>query len=590
MSCSPVLDNNLGPFSTKTDTVIISKSDNEQQDVDLQSNLSTFLLLTPTTVPKESISPPETQILDERVTPKSKENIDEIFLRFLVESYQPLKIVEERAFREFVAALNPNYELPERHVISQTLLPAMYENCVKETHLLLTNANKISVSTECWVSVYMETFMAVTVHFLNENFDLFSLHLDSLILPLEHTSVTLANELNRVLTEWNLKDKLLMVVSDYATNIKTALENELGWKHFTCFVDTINCIVDDGLKEETVSYVIRKVKHIVDHFKTNNKATTNLIVYQQNQGTETPLKLLQDVSTRWNYTFYMLERLILLEEVVTTTLPLTNLDVASHLTTDDWNVVRELCQILKPFENVTKTASGEEYLSASLVIPLSKGLNSVYKNLMDKPFEECVKTVVKKFYKSLDERFGKLENSDILSAATFLDPRFKQIAFRDKVKADLTKKCVINLVAEKFSAQQRSVADEELLTKSKQEILINEPENEDDIWAEFDKAVAEYQPVGTSVSKAITEVQKYLNCDKLQRKDDPLKWWKENKYMFPMLASVGQERLSAVASSVPCERLFSKAGLCLSERRSRLSSSKTKILPFLNSNLKPNRN
>lgn len=106
------------------------------------------------------------------------------------------------------------------------------------------------------------------------------------------------------------------------------------------------------------------------------------------------------------------------------------------------------------------------------------------------------------------------------------------------------------------------------------------------IWADFDKIASQYQPRGTATSKAITEVQRFLDCEKISRKDDPLKWWKENKHIFPHLALVAQERLSAIATSVPCERLFSKAGLMISDRRSRLSSKKTKMLLFLNSNSK----
>lgn len=69
------------------------------------------------------------------------------------------------------------------------------------------------------------------------------------------------------------------------------------------------------------------------------------------------------------------------------------------------------------------------------------------------------------------------------------------------------------------------------------------------------------------------------------RIEDPLVWWNIHKVTYPHLALVAQERLCCLASSVPCERLFSKAGQVISER-SRLSENKTKMLLFLHFNMK----
>lgn len=44
--------------------------------------------------------------------------------------------------------------------------------------------------------------------------------------------------------------------------------------------------------------------------------------------------------------------------------------------------------------------------------------------------------------------------------------------------------------------------------------------------------------------------------------------------------------LSVPATSVPCERIFSKTGQIISERRNRLSHNKVEKIIFLNANLK----
>jgi hypothetical protein len=71
------------------------------------------------------------------------------------------------------------------------------------------------------------------------------------------------------------------------------------------------------------------------------------------------------------------------------------------------------------------------------------------------------------------------------------------------------------------------------------------------------------------MSRAIIEVHRYLEDDLIPQ------WWRNNKFKYPKLSLLVQERLCALASSVPCESLFSKAGQVLNE-------AKTKMLLFLN--------
>lgn len=122
---------------------------------------------------------------------------------------------------------------------------------------------------------------------------------------------------------------------------------------------------------------------------------------------------------------------------------------------------------------------------------------------------------------------------------------------------------------------------------SEEKTVLNELENNlntDDelsVWDVFEKAATSAQPTGTSRSRAIIEVQRYLEANILPRKEDPFKWWRENKYNFQYISKMAQEKLCFRASSVPCERLFSKAGLIIWDRRNRL---KVQQLLFLNVN------
>jgi len=88
-----------------------------------------------------------------------------------------------------------------------------------------------------------------------------------------------------------------------------------------CFAYTLNCIVQSALELESV--VIDKVKAIVTYFRKNTVANNKLKTYQINNGTNTAKKIIQDVPTRWNVTFCMLNRFIELEDSIRGTLGIT---------------------------------------------------------------------------------------------------------------------------------------------------------------------------------------------------------------------------------------------------------------------------
>lgn len=93
-------------------------------------------------------------------------------------------------------------------------------------------------------------------------------------------------------------------MSENAPNIKKAIQKNLKWRHFGCFAHTINLIVMDALKQlEPVCKVREKVRSIVGFFKSAASAC-KLQDIQKQQGSE-PKKLLQEVMTRWNSTFYL---------------------------------------------------------------------------------------------------------------------------------------------------------------------------------------------------------------------------------------------------------------------------------------------
>jgi len=167
---------------------------------------------------------------------------------------------------------------------------------------------------------------------------------------------------------------------------------KLELKHFGCFAHTLNLIVQAALRSQ--SELLDKVKTIITYFRKSTSANKKFNVYQTSNGAKEPKKLLQDVSTRWNSTFYMLERFVELETSIRGTLGLLD-NSPKGLTSDEWRVIKELIHILRPFEEATKAVSGGNYMTASIVIVIAQGLINVYEQLQKQNYTLRVNDVIK---------------------------------------------------------------------------------------------------------------------------------------------------------------------------------------------------
>ena len=72
------------------------------------------------------------------------------------------------------------------------------------------------------------------------------------------------------------------------------------------------------------------------------------------------LKLIKDVCTRWNSTFYMLQRCVLLKEAINHVL-LESKYANLIPTSEQWLAAEKLCVFLKPFQIATDFLQGEKY-------------------------------------------------------------------------------------------------------------------------------------------------------------------------------------------------------------------------------------
>ncbi|CAH0731019.1 unnamed protein product, partial [Brenthis ino] len=485
------------------------------------------------------------------MTPEEKKKVDRDLLGLFITDYQPFRIVEDEGFKNFAKNI-PGYTLPNRKTISSAMIPALYHTdlasweinsfislkLVKMKELISQDARSICITTDIWTSSQTESFIGVTAHYLDSNFNPKQVLLECKGLNESHTSANLARALKTVTDEWNVRNKVNFAISDNARSIVKAIETELQWKHYGCYAHSLNLIVASALRP--LDALIENVKKIVAHFNGSTGATDMLLSYQIKNMADCgePKRLIQQVPTRWNSIFYMLRRFVLLKVAVKHCMALIERDWP-EVNTMDWAVMGEVCKVLQPFEEVTSTMSGSHYLTGSMVIVVTNCLKDICDDFLN-PGKYCswypdVEEIITSLKSGLTERFSSVEHTNVNIAQN---------------------------VSTSVSA-----------------------------WDKFDDLLRKNKPQGNAQARAIRELQMYLDDEMLPRKDfernwnNPAQWWRDHRIIYPHLSELYRNKCNIVATSVPCERLFSKTGLIINERRCRLKSKKVEQLAFLNANL-----
>jgi len=355
-----------------------------------------------------------------RPLPLSKsKSIDHQLIKMIVKEYHPFSIVEDKEFRKLINMLSPNYIIPSRKTVSNSLLPQMYEMVVQNVKNTLKNVSAVCLTTDGWASRNNQSFVAVTAHFVDpENItELSSVLLGCSSFPESHTADNLASFLKNITSEWGLCQRISVVVTDNAENMKLAVD-KCNWRRLSCFAHTINLIVHSGLLK--IESIIIKIKDIVSYLKKSSCALAKLQEYQKQTGSPI-LKLKQDCPTRWNSTYDILDRVLKIKEPIIATLAVLNNAKLCFLTPNEWSVVDKSKDLLKVFYDVTEEVSGEKYVTISKTIIYVNAMKKItQKCINDKTLPQEVLDMAKILKEKMMIRFDKIEDNMLIAQGTLL--------------------------------------------------------------------------------------------------------------------------------------------------------------------------
>lgn len=281
-----------------------------------------------------------------------------------------------------------------------------------------------------------------------------------------------------------------------------------------------------------------------------------------------------DVPTCWNSTFEMIKTAYRMKVSLVDIARMKNwMELVLH--DDEWKSLNQLLEVLDLFEQATKKCSGQSYVTLSSATPIYEKLSSVLEqyHLNFKTTNPIISKACKDGKTKLDKYYDL--QSPIAIIATILDPRrnFKYFRFiwkKEPSWLDMAKNSIFDAY-EFYKQRMEDLSVSEPPARKK--IALN-PRKETDIFSVIIED-------SDSSEDEKSELEKYLDLKADQNCSDVLLWWKTNQNSYPVLALMARDYLGVMASSVPCEQVFSHCGNIVTPERSRISDKMLEQTIFL---------
>uniref|UniRef100_A0A9J8AYZ2 HAT C-terminal dimerisation domain-containing protein n=1 Tax=Cyprinus carpio carpio TaxID=630221 RepID=A0A9J8AYZ2_CYPCA len=488
--------------------------------------------------------------------------ISEAIAKMIIRDLQPAQIVEYEGFRELLQLLEPRYIPVPCHYIQQQLLPAYVSQVQLAAKQALKGAESCSVTLDLWRSSSAGNnsgagFLGVTCHFINADWHIRSTLLACLPLPDHSNTQQMLSEFDEISESHGMSGKVFRVVADLlpcenrsafrlpgfsligndeeeeedgseeeSSEAKEAISSNencksldqcLGRSRIDCFARLLaQCVKEGVCASPQISVPLNKAARLYNYIIATVAHEKLVQVF----GSST-LTNCHSSTDKWNAQLKILRQMVesmdFLEDIVEINdLVLGNLEKA---------VLRELVEVLEPFEEASDMVQGDKHVSISLALPCVLGLR---KHLAEVVTHQC-SGIVMGLSQALDRRLAGILEDPLYVTATTLDPQFKLSWSSD---SDWHKQVLL----EEVGKHTRPLSPLEHHSEAQPS-----PSKRCKLFS-----FIKQRP--TAQAKTVEqELSTYLHEEPTD--EDPLQYWKRKSIDFPLLSQVAKKVFTVPATT-----------------------------------------
>ncbi|XP_022017274.1 zinc finger BED domain-containing protein RICESLEEPER 2 [Helianthus annuus] len=530
--------------------------------------------------------------LNEPGPPKKRAPLDQEMYReklaySIIKHNYPFSYVEHKGTRDLHKFLHRDVKPITRNTAKADVLKIYdREKTILKEKLQKVNG-RVCLTTDLWSSITTDGYMALTAHYVDENWVLRKKVLNFKVIPPPHSGKILAEYMINFLADWGIQKKVFTITLDNAKyndvlvnclsshlRLNNVLVCDGDFTHVRCSAHVLNLIVQEGLK--VIEGAIEKVRESVKFVRGSGARKYKFAECIHHLSLQCGKYVRQDIVTRWNSAYLMLDSALAYRKAYAR-LALVDSSYKSFPTEKEWARVETITELLKPFYNITTLFSGSSYPTSNLYF------HNVWRIQMR--IEDAINNtdnVISGMAKEMKKKFDKYwENySMVLSFAVVLDPRYKfkvvEFCFKKLNMEDKVRKEKLDII---FNGMHK-LYDKEYgifsTTSSSTVKSSNTSVSTRDDLDGLESFTSEFKKVENEKS----QLDMYLEEPELNRREelDVLQYWKDNQGRYPQLSLMARDILSIPITTVASESSFSIGGRVLSKYRTSLLSSSVEAL------------
>ncbi|KAL5714914.1 hypothetical protein ACHQM5_016815 [Ranunculus cassubicifolius] len=498
----------------------------------------------------------------------------------------PFQFVEYEGVREafrYAGYANQDIKLVSRNTAKADIVKIHGREKAKLKKLLHAIPGRISLTSDLWTSIANDGYISLTAHFIDSDWKLQKRVICFSYMPSPHTGNKICEKIHSLISDWGIEKKLFSITLDNATsnltfvsllksqlNLQNALLCDGDYFHIRCCCHIINLVVQFGL--EVIDSSVVKIKESIKYFRGSQGRKQAFYDVVKLLSLPCAKGLRQDVSTRWDSTYYMLVGAIFYKRAFMH-LSLSDPNYVHCPTQEEWVKVEKICEFLGLFANVTNLFSGTLYPTSNLFFREMFLIQDAIKKACASE-DEFMNVLGEK----MKAKFGDywMKHNIILAMAVVMDPRYKLnfvgYAFNaiygsnnsetPKVRSNLD-----NLLMLYVNTYSKAATSTTHVQPDAQAQLHNTRHGNDLLkdFESFDSQENLYTPQKTQLEMYLEEPRR-----KIHEPLNVLDYWKSNQFRYPELARMARDILSIPISTVASEATFSVGGRVIDQFRSAL--------------------
>ncbi|KZS20284.1 Uncharacterized protein APZ42_013065 [Daphnia magna] len=180
---------------------------------------------------KESKQPSIRSLVSPRVPSRGRKvQLDRLLCQMVITDNLPLNIVRRQGFRSLISALYPDYKIPSPEKLRK-LIDELFEETKAALRDKLERVNSTSIIMDLWSSKTMRGYLGISCTGVTEDYEPFNASLSLRPMQGRHTGAAIFAEYESVVKEWNITNKVIRVMTDNASNMKSAFSTSLpSWE------------------------------------------------------------------------------------------------------------------------------------------------------------------------------------------------------------------------------------------------------------------------------------------------------------------------------------------------------------------------